>query len=77
MKSYLFEDFLKSHVVVKSDKDGLAIHIYLSEANAQMNSKSGDLNIYECLGNDDATKTHWSEQAKMWQTRLHVSMIPS
>ena len=60
LKCYMFQDFLKSHVVVKSDKDGLAVlmpkQVYLSEARAQMNSKSGYLNIYQCLGKNDTTK---------------------
>ena len=39
LKCYLFEDFLKSHVIVKSDKDGFAVlmpkRVYLCEANSK------------------------------------------
>ena len=79
LKYYQLESFLRENVIVKSDKDGLAVlmplKVYIKEAEAHMNSTIGGRNIYKFLGKDGATKSYWKVQSNLWQAHLHALML--
>ena len=79
LKYYPLESFLRENVIVKSDKDGLAVlmplKVYIKEAEAHMNSTIGGRNIYKFLGKDEATKSYWKVQSNLWQAHLHTLML--
>ena len=72
-------DFLSSHIVVPTDKDGGSIIVskgaYLHEASCHMSSTLNDKPVYRMLG-DTSTVTEWEEKAKLWQHRLAMIAIP-
>ena len=66
-------------MIVKSDKDGLAVlmplKVYIEEAEAHMNSTIGGRNVYKFLGKDEATTSYWNVQYNFWQAHLHALML--
>ena len=79
LKYYQLESFLRENVIVKSDKDGLAVlmplKVYIKEAEVHMNSTIGGRNVYNFLGKDEATKSYWKVRSNLWQAHLHALML--